>query len=410
MASDFTWPLLGGDAELRSLLTHVQMSEGLREDGPSHQIKTKLLDIAEDMFKPARWRIPDDFLSFNHYMRTLNQLVWTSSPGLPYMRTYPNNGGMFGVVDGVPNPEKCRYWWTIVQQKIRDQFSDYIRVFIKQEPITRKKFEQNRFRLIFSVSVLDQIIDHMLFGDFNDLVIENWYNLPTKVGWSPLGGGWKIIPKSKCHAIDKRAWDWTVKMWLIELEFMLRVRLCDNMNPLWRALAFWRYKSLFMDAKFVNSGGLVFKQKFIGVMKSGCVNTIITNSIAQILLHLRICLELGLDISWIFSLGDDTLQELLSDPRYLELLKQFSLVKECVIANEFAGMRYAGGVVDPLYKGKHAFNILHVNPKFGQEIAEGYSILYHRSPRGSFIKQIFKDMGYTIPSDDALDLIWDGEE
>lgn len=364
----------------------------------------------ERLFRDCRWKIPDDFMQRTHYERVVcERLDWTSSPGYPYMRRAPTNSDLFEVVDGVPSESALEFMWNVVQQQLADRTADPIRLFVKPEPHKLKKLEQGRYRLISSVSVVDQIIDHMLFATMNSAMVENHVFIPPKVGWAPVRGGWRLIPGQKWMALDKSAWDWTVQPWFCEMTLELRSRLCVNLTDEWLDLATWRYKQLFVSPMLITSGGYLLRQRNPGVMKSGCVNTITDNSIMQVLLHLRVCLEIDEDPGPLYTMGDDTLQKPVSDvTAYIDQTSMYSLVKEVTMANEFAGNRFIGNRVEPLYKGKHAYTLLHLNPEILGSLAQSYTLLYHRSSYRDLMEKVFLQMGQEIPSRRYRDAIFDG--
>lgn len=368
---------------------------------------------AQGAYREAEWSVPEDFLTKAHYRRAVARLDWKSSPGYPYCYSAATNGDWFKVVDGVPNEGRLEEMWIQVQSRLKGEVGpDPIRLFVKPEPHKLKKIETGRFRLISSVSVADQIIDHMLFGDMNDALIGNWPMHPSKPGWSQLNGGWKLVPP-RWVALDKSAWDWTARVWLLELCLALRMLLCRNLNEEWVRLARQRYTELFQNPEFTTSGGLILRQRRPGAMKSGCVNTIADNSIMQYFLHLRVCIEGGHEIGELWSMGDDTLQEPIDRPReYFGALSQFCIVKEIVKASEFAGCRFIGRRIEPLYKGKHAFVIRHLNdsdPEVAQQFAEAYQLLYHRSADRAWMNGLLRGMGFKLRSGWYCDAIYDGE-
>lgn len=392
---------------------HAKQRDGVRDDGPDSVLRIKMMEVLEERWKSVRWDIPEDFLSFDHFKRVVKDLDWNSSPGYPWLHQYKTNRILFEVEDGEPSAASLDRVWVVVQDRISKRECDPIRLFVKPEPLKYKKLENGAYRLISSVSVVDQIIDGMLFGSMNKRVAESYLDVPSKVGWSPYNGGWKIMPVLGMKSLDKASWDWTLQAWLISLLLELRVRL---MNPsqhsaVWCELAEWRYRMLFENPLFITSGGLLLRQLVAGIMKSGCFNTIVDNSLAQDLLHVRVCLELGLEIGDLMSMGDDTTQRKFERfAEYVKLLSQFCRLKAEVDANEFAGHRFRLSSIEPLYKGKHAFNILHMDPKYEDEMADSYCLLYHRSYSRNYVRGIFEKMGKRIPSLRALDLIYDGED
>lgn len=367
-------------------------------------------EALQQRWRAAQWRIPDDFLQRTHFERVVKALDWTSSPGYPWLLQHTTNAAMFQVRDGVPSRGALDAVWQVVVQRLRERSVDPIRLFVKPEPHKKKKLETNAFRLISSVSVIDQIIDGMLFGEMNEAITASYLEVPGKVGWSPYVGGWKIMPISGNVSLDKSAWDWSVNAWIVQEVLELRKDLCVNLNAEWEDLAEWRYKELYLDPVFVTSGGLLLRQKQPGVIKSGCFNTIVDNSIAQDLLHVRVCVENGFPIGDLMSMGDDTTQRDFPDREvYEEKLSEYCHLKSSVKATEFAGHRFVRGAVEPLYKGKHAYNIIHINPKNGEEMAASYALLYHRSVHRDYIRGVLTRMGFGLPSLRTLDVIYDGD-
>lgn len=390
---------------MRSLLKHASARDGL-SDGPDVKTKTHVMEVMKQMY-PMKWRIPDDFMERTHFERAVNRLHWQSSPGYPYLLNGTTNGDFFGY--GTDRFETMKdYVWDLVSMRIRGGEPDHIRLFIKPEPLKLKKIEEERYRLISSVSVVDQILDHMLFDECNDAFLENHQNIPNKAGWSPYVGGWRMMPRPRKTAVDKKTWDWSVRVWLLEMDLQFRMEMCENMNERWKQLASMRYQQLFLNPTFITSGGLVLRQLQAGVMKSGCVNTISSNSSMQVMLHILVCLVLKIPIDWIMSLGDDTLQENVERMReYVDELEKYCHVKHYVNANEFAGFRF-GKTIEPLYNGKHAFQLSHLDEKYLNEVSRSYVLMYHRSVDAEFIRKLFTDLGAEVPSREFCDLVYDG--
>lgn len=365
----------------------------------------------EEAFGPARWEIPDDFMSYEHYERVVQDLDWTSSPGYPYLLNAPTNGSFFQVQNGIPSEEAKHRVWQLLTQRLLDRSCDPIRLFIKPEPHKVAKIETGRFRLISAVSVVDQIIDSMLFGEMNKNMVRHCLEIPSKFGWSPYVGGWKVVPQ-KGLAIDKSSWDWTMQGWLFQIILELRSRLCltvGKRHKLWQELASWRYEALFGSPEFILSNGLVLQQSQPGVMKSGCVNTIADNSIAQVVLHLRVCLEMGIPAGWIWSMGDDTLQEPLRDEgSYLASLSRYCIVKESTHLIEFAGHQFRKDSIEPSYFQKHCFNLLHADSDVVADLAVSYALLYHKSKKRDFIHHVIRELGGIPASPRMIAQIYDG--
>lgn len=332
-----------------------------------------------------------------------------SSPGYPYMTQYTSNALFFGYVDG-----KCdegRMWaiYRMVIERLRARDCDPIRLFVKPEPHKESKRLKRSWRLISSVSVVDQIIDHLLFGEFNQQIQDNHVYQVPQIGWAPVKQGWMHMP-TQGVAMDKSGWDWTVLPWLPEIVLELRESLCLNLTKEWRDLASWRYQCLFGNPLMVTSGGHLLLQRQPGVMKSGCVNTIVDNSIMQDILNKVVECRTGLFSSWMMTMGDDTLQSAPQDVEgYVAELRKYCVVKDVTFGVEFAGFRFYLDRIEPLYTAKHCYTLLHLDPALAEETAAAYALLYHRSRKGPLIKTILRQVA-NLPGDAWLDEIWDGED
>nr|UGO57123.1 MAG: hypothetical protein 2 [Riboviria sp.] len=299
--------------------------------------------------------------------------------------------------------------WELVLRRLLERDVDPIRLFIKPEPHKESKLVEGRYRLISSVSVIDQIIDTMLFGPMNEMMVKNVVYLPSKFGWSPYVGGWRLMPRGGQLALDKSSWDWTVCGWCCEMVLEIRKRLCKNLTQEWLELAEWRYKELFGQPWFITSGGQLLRQREPGVMKSGCVNTISDNSIMQVILHVRVCSEIGVEPGPILSMGDDTLQEPVENQEeYERVLARYCKVKETHRRVEFAGHIFSGMRVEPAYWSKHCFQMLHADPAIVPDLGISYSLLYHRSNKKRLVQSILAEMGAELPPDEMLDVVFDG--
>nr|UGO57474.1 MAG: hypothetical protein 2 [Riboviria sp.] len=388
----------------------MRRGDGLREDPPAGMLYDLVINGVVNELRNVIWKIPDDFLQFSHYLRVVKDLEFTSSPGVPYLYTFPNIGTMFGYRDGTLDDDRLLSVWGLVKQRLIDRSCDPIRVFVKAEPHKVKKLENKAYRLIASVSVVDQIIDALLFNPLNDLVVENFIDSPIKVGWSPYKGGWKMMPLGGVVATDASSWDWTVKSWLLQMELDVRKQLCSNLTQEWEDLANWRYKCLFDSPVWQTSFGFQLRQRHPGVMKSGCVNTIVSNSIMQIILHHRVAMEVGQQAESMFCMGDDVLQTPQSDMKtYLQKKNEYCIIKSAAQVSEFAGHRFLRDSIEPLYLGKHAFQLLHANPKYVREMAISYALLYHRSDKRETLRRLLAEIGQELPSESLLDAIFDGE-
>lgn len=388
------------------------MREGIRKDAPRGDDYAWIMETMLQRWDKARWQLCGDFMERSHFERVVRSLDWTSSPGYPYLFQATTNRDFFQVGDdGEPTEFALDRAWTLVQQRLVTRDCDPIRLFIKPEPHKERKLERGAYRLISSVSVVDQIIDAMLFSEMNDVMAKNFLHVPGKIGWAPICGGWRIIPVHGQRALDKSAWDWSVNGWIPQMLLDLRYHLMEPTERAeeWLELARWRYAALYQNPVFITSGGLLLRQREPGVMKSGCINTISDNSLAQDLLHVRVCKQLDLEDGALIAMGDDTLQDDFPEfESYEHALSAYCHVKSSVKKSEFAGYHFKTSSVEPLYRGKHAFNMLHLDDKYGQEVANSYCLNYHRSAYRGRIRAIFRSLGYKVPLLVSCDSVFDG--
>lgn len=405
------YPEFGGNAELRSLLYHSELATELDGLPPSVMVRDAIIDEVCETLHFAKWTIPEDFLSFDRFYTLLHDVDPDASPGYPYCLRYTNNGQLLGYKNGIYDEQKARDLYDrVISYAENDTDADYIRLFIKPEAHSLKKQADKRWRLISSVSIRDRMLDALLFSDFNENIIKTWPESPIKVGWTPLRGGWKMLTNVPTHSTDCSSWDWTVSAWLFEVILEIRKRMCINLNPLWVRLAEKRYRDLFKAPWFVASNGATLRQRFSGVQKSGCFNTIIDNSIGQLVLHIFACLTLGLDRGCIWCCGDDK-KNSPQPQKYYDFLSQYCIIKELTEAVEFCGYRFEpSGVVEPMHRAKHAFNIFHMTPKIAESMAQSYSVIYHRSQRKGEIQALFEEVGLSGLPKHQLDALWDDDQ
>lgn len=221
-----------------------------------------------DILQPARWIIPNDFMSYAHFVRAVHTLEWKASVGYPYYQEFANKGQFFSVKDGIPCERRMQEVWVLVCKQISLRRSDPIRVFIKPEAHSLEKISDGRLRVIYSVSVIDCLIDTMLFEEFNNAIVEKVREVPVKVGWTPYLGGWKQLPSFDV-ATDNSSHDQSVRLWQCSGALLVRELLCSNLTKQWSDLAAWRYQCLYVSPLIVTELGFIYRQIRPGIQKSG---------------------------------------------------------------------------------------------------------------------------------------------
>nr|QXV86398.1 RNA-dependent RNA polymerase [Solemoviridae sp.] len=263
---------------------------------------------------------------------------------------------------------------------------DPILVFIKPEPHKSSKLESGRLRLISAVSLVDTMVDRVMYGWLQRAVLGTIGRTPALIGWSPYNGGYRLLTGTfygqKALCVDKSSWDWTVQGWLILMVRDLIDRLAVGAPNTWREWHRARWRALFCDAVFGFRSGERIKQPGWGVMKSGCYLTILINSVCQVILHELACSRLGIERHWrqFFCVGDDTLQRCIEDldAYFKELMRLGAVVKDYLESDrlEFCGHVMKELFLAPVYDNKHIFRVLHTPYDRLPDVLEAYQWSY----------------------------------
>lgn len=296
--------------------------------------------------------------------------------------------------------------------------NDPIKVFIKQEPHKVAKLRENRFRIISAVSLVDTMIDRILFGWVMDGVLSNTLKTPTAIGWVPLNGGHKIFRKrfgKRTMCCDKSAWDWTVQYWLVDAWEQVLQRLCFA-PEWWRRAARFRFVSLFREAVFRFSDGSTIRQEGTGIMKSGCYLTLFLNSLGQSMLHYVVQHYRGLDPleNEPTSMGDDTVQNSFESEEYESIMSMLGPVLKVEHFKE-GTVEFAGFYIDelkswPVYWKKHVWQLAHLNPAVADETLDCYQLLYAHEPNMLALihQEMWRRCPHLVREKDELCLFFDG--
>lgn len=300
--------------------------------------------------------------------------------------------------------------------------ADPLRVFVKQEPHKIEKIEDGRMRLIQAVSLVDTMIDRILFGEMarKATAPQNVLTTPCTVGWSQMNGGWKLLRSKYPHgavSIDRKAWDWTVRGWLVDFWERFLISLHPGAPEWWQKAVRYRMTQLFREARFMFSDGVLIVQPEPGIMKSGCLLTLILNSVSQTILHVMAMSALGLDPmeSLPLSCGDDTIQSWFKDiDKYVEQLSKYCIVKEAERTTdyiEFVGFIFDNTGFTPAYWAKHLFVLAHTDLSVLKDTLVSYMYNYYNEPGMlSFIRSMmFRIDPSAVLSDEELRAVADHE-
>lgn len=190
------------------------------------------------------------------------------------------------------------------EEKVMAGLCDPIREFVKNEPHGREKMAQGRFRLIMSVSIIDQLVERVLFHRQNATEVACWVNIPSKGGASMNLDSdvnhmaQEFFNQGSLASVDVSGFDWSVKDWELKLDARARVRLAIDPKPSWIRAVFNRVECL-SHAVFSFSDGKMVAQVTKGIQKSGSYNTTPTNS------RIKVCLGWLAGSEYAVATGDD---------------------------------------------------------------------------------------------------------
>lgn len=337
------------------------------EPPPSMRLE-RVLYIMERAYAPCKHAMDEDFDQRTSFDRAVWRIDRKSSPGYPYCLEKTTNGEWLGW-NGFSYDEHAlnRLWFDVKAVFDTLNADCLLRLFIKNEPHSLEKIASGRLRIIMAAPLHIQMCWHMLFDKLNDLEIEHTYDIPSQQGIVLPAGNWKAFVRQWKYkgydvGLDKRAWDWTVPAFLLELDLEFRLRMMTgSRKDAWLSIAKELYRTTFYEAKVLLSDGSVYEQMYPGIMKSGCVNTISTNSHLQVAVHVLACEDQNVDYKPLpVCCGDDTLQCSWQASDIEAYQRYGAVIKTASAAIEFVGHEFTSAGPIPLYHDKHIVKSFHV--------------------------------------------------
>lgn len=193
------------------------------------------------------------------------------------------------------------------QQLALEGFCDPIRVFVKNEPHNKVKMSQGRYRIISSVSLVDNLLQRCVFDDQDRAEIAAWTKHPSQPGLGfnaeKTTNFLRQLPNGNIAEADVSGWDWSVQGWEFYAESKMRCKLLSSRNPFFEDIL---EKLLYVISfsSFALSNGRMFSQLTPGIMKSGAKITSSSNSRIRVLAHHI----LNPGSPWCIAMGDDSLE------------------------------------------------------------------------------------------------------
>jgi len=194
------------------------------------------------------------------------------------------------------------------EQLVRHACVDPVRVFVQSELHSAEKAAQGRYRLIMSISLVDQLVERTLNSGQNRAEILQHETLPSKPGMGLHDDGLQELSDALAGfespvESDMTGYDWSVSWWMLNADVECRIALSAlPAHSVYATILRSRVWAL-ANSMLVFSNGDAYVQTTPGVQKSGSYNTSSTNSRIRVLLALLVGSERAI------AMGDDAVEE-----------------------------------------------------------------------------------------------------
>lgn len=285
----YRYPPVGAQHEKESF--NIQSDKFNTVEPMSEELRSKVLDRAEHFYKYSKWSIPEDFLSDEHIVRVLVGVMRKNpkkNPGAILTRLGMSTNldvlARLGI-DGILDMVRARLTELLTSEDTR-YAADPVRIFQKLEGHKMEKVLQRRWRLIWGVSLIDQIVDRLLYEPVVEVSLAACEKQSAKPGISFKHGGvdrmvrlHEDVGPKNWTSFDASSFDFTVSGDQLDVVRELNSRLCLTEGPLrekWEDLSKRREEAL-KYGTFVFSDGTMCRQVQPGIQKSGRFTTIDAN-------------------------------------------------------------------------------------------------------------------------------------
>nr|AEI55852.1 P1-P2 fusion protein [Brassica yellows virus] len=404
--SGFGWPKFGPEAELKSLRLQASrwLDRAQSAEIPSDAERERVIQKTADVYHPCQTNGPaatrGGALTWNNFMIDFKQAVFSlefdAGIGVPYIAYgKPTHRGW--VEDPKHLPVLAQLTFIRLQKMLEVNFEDMgpeeliqnglcdpIRLFVKGEPHKQAKLDEGRYRLIMSVSLVDQLVARVLFQNQNKREIALWRAIPSKPGFglstdeqvldfvkglarqvgtttSEVVTNWKdYLTPTDCSGFD-----WSVADWMLQDDMIVRNRLTIDLNPVTERLRSCWLRCI-SNSVLCLSDGTLLAQTHPGVQKSGSYNTSSSNS------RIRVMAAFHTGAAWAMAMGDDALE---SNPADLAAYKRLGFKVEVSGQLEFCSHIFrAPDLALPVNEDKMIYKLIYgYNPGSGNaEVVANY--------------------------------------
>lgn len=310
-------PDKSAEAAVRSFkIQYASFAAGAHDPPPAEKLEPVLQAMVEEY--------PKVYLDVGRLASILTDelanVKLTASPGLPLMRDHPTNADVFNNLgyDHVHAVVMCRLEllteYTVDQIKAMSAeelcaagLVDPVRVFVKNEVHSTKKVDEGKYRLIMSVSLIDQLVERVINGALDRKEIGQWSDLPSKPGMGLHDEGLQCLSETfKAMEVamgsDMSGFDWHTSQWMLDADAECRAAATGNESEDFHL----KRAQLVGNSVFVFGDGRVYAQRITGLQKSGTKTTSSGNSRIRVILAKLVG---GINTK-VCAMGDDAVEDL----------------------------------------------------------------------------------------------------
>jgi len=343
----FGWPQFGPQAELKSLRLQAArwLERAEQAKIPSSEERERVIRKTVETYQNVQTNGPTSChgnrLTWEGFLIDFKSAVFSleldAGIGVPYIcYGRPTHRGWVEDSQLLPVLAQLTFirlqkmmevnWFSMTPAElVQHGLCDPIRLFVKGEPHKQSKLDEGRYRLIMSVSLVDQLVARVLFQNQNKREIALWHSIPSKPGFGLSSDGQvmdftmslshqlKLDPlelisrwKELLVPTDCSGFDWSVAEWMLQDDMEVRNRLTVDLNDATSRLRAAWLKCI-SNSVLSLSDGTLLEQKFPGVQKSGSYNTSSSNS------RIRVMAAYHCGASWAVAMGDDALESVETD-------------------------------------------------------------------------------------------------
>lgn len=195
--------------------------------------------------------------------------------------------------------------------RVANGLCDPIRVFVKNELHSLKKVNAGRWRTIWSVSVVDQLVERVLNANINQTEIGMCWDIPSKPGMGLADEDLRKLSAAFTRMIrpagtDITGWDMSILQWQIDWDADMRAQAqgFDAGDNMWKRRSRLQCLSLLV---FSDGGMAEQQQEFPGLIKSGGYCTSSTGSRVRVMMRKLATMDVDGECG---AMGDDCFEEL----------------------------------------------------------------------------------------------------